>query len=98
EVGAPSLPYTTLFRSDAAVGVPPAGAGPPGGDRADRRVVHDRAQAGPAGPGGAGRRTGRPVHGQGSADGGRRTRARGDPADAGRSEEHTSELQSREKL
>src|SRR3712207_7715688 len=72
------FPYTTLFRSGAALGAPWPGAGalrPPGRERSDRpRDPRDP-------PAGAAR----------AADGVR-------PRGATRSEEHTSELQSRQYL
>src|SRR3712207_8613667 len=80
------FPYTTLFRSRAAVGRVV--------ERLDRRRT--RRRGGSHRQAGGQRRGGRP-------DGGRRRRRRGGGVrgavrGAGRSEEHTSELQSRQYL
>src|SRR5690606_39517541 len=79
------FPYTTLFRSAVHVAVPhraQPGTGP-AASRAARGVRGARRRAASAGTGGY-------AHARGHAAGA--------PAHRGRSEEHTSELQSRENL
>src|SRR5690606_41687713 len=87
------LPYTPLFRSfQAPPAASPAQSGPkPGGARPGAPKPGAR----PGGPGQGGQ--GRPS-GQGQRPGGGAPRPGGRPAGPRRSEEHTSELQSREKL